>query len=209
MYRRLAISCVILFLKKNLNAFQVRIFAKIGIFLNLYKIILPLIAVTLCVSCKHGEQKGSAIDSFSAGSGEQVAIKSYSFNDLSPLLHQDDDTLRIVNFWATWCKPCVEELPAFEQVALEYRGKKVKILYVSLDFPEQVEEKVVPFIRKKKMQNVLLLNDPKSNTWIPKINQSWSGAIPATLLYRNGKRNFYEKGFNYSSLKEAISEYDM
>lgn len=140
--------------------------------------------------------------------GQKVEILSYNFNDFEPLLHKKDDTLRIINFWATWCKPCVKELPAFTRAAQEFSDKKVKVIFVSLDFPEQMEQKLIPFVAERKLDNVILLDDPKSNTWIPKVDESWSGAIPATLIYKNGQRNFYESGFDYSSLKEAISDYD-
>jgi len=140
--------------------------------------------------------------------GQKVEILSYDFNDFEPLLHKKDDTLRIINFWATWCKPCVKELPAFTRVAREFNGKKVKVIFVSLDFPGQMEQKLIPFVAERKLENVILLDDSKSNTWIPKVDEAWSGAIPATLIYKKGQRDFYESGFNYSSLKEAISDYD-
>ena len=139
---------------------------------------------------------------------EKVDIRSYDFDGLESLLHKKDDTLRIVNFWATWCKPCVNELPAFERVAQEFSGKKVKVIFVSLDFPGQKERKLIPFVEERNMKNVILLDDPKSNTWIPKVDESWSGAIPATLIYKKEQRDFYESGFDYSSLKEAIADYD-
>jgi len=139
---------------------------------------------------------------------QKVEIRSYDFDGFEPLLHKKDDTLRIINFWATWCKPCVKELPAFKRVAKEFSGEKVKVIFVSLDFPGQLEQKLIPFVEERKLENVILLDDPKSNTWIPKVDESWSGAIPATLLYKKGQRDFYESGFDYSSLKEAIADYD-
>lgn len=138
----------------------------------------------------------------------KVEIRSYDFDGFEPLLHKEDDTLRIINFWATWCKPCVKELPAFTRIAHEFSGKKVKVIFVSLDFPRQMERKLIPFVEERKLENVILLDDPKSNTWIPKVDESWSGAIPATLIYKKGKRNFYESGFDYFSLKNALTDYD-
>lgn len=141
--------------------------------------------------------------------GENVNIERYDFDAFEPLLHKEDDTLRIVNFWATWCKPCVQELPAFEQVANEFSDKKMKVIFVSLDFPGQVQEQLLPFVNDRNMKNVILLDDSKGNTWIPKVDESWSGAIPATLIYKKGQRDFYESGFDYTSLKEAIADYDL
>ena len=146
-------------------------------------------------------------DSFKVINDQKIAIRSCNFDGFEALLHKQDDTLRIINFWATWCKPCVKELPAFERVAKEFSSEKVKVIFVSLDFPEQMEHRLVPFVKERKLENVILLDDPKSNTWIPKVDESWSGAIPATLIYKKDQRDFYESGFDYSSLKNAISDY--
>ncbi|MGB3774163.1 MAG: TlpA disulfide reductase family protein [Leeuwenhoekiella sp.] len=145
----------------------------------------------------------------SVNNGNKATIEILDFKGLSPLLHKQDDTLRVVNFWATWCKPCVAELPAFAELQETYQDKQLKIYYVSLDFPSQMDKKLIPFVEKHDMTNVILLDDPKSNTWIPLVDDFWSGAIPATLIYRKGKRHFYESGFTYSGLKEAISGYDL
>ena len=114
----------------------------------------------------------------------------------------------IVNFWATWCKPCVEELPFFERINEEYKDQNVEVLLVSLDFPTQIEEKVLPFIEKNKIRSkVILMSDPDQNTWIPKIDETWSGAIPATIIYTKNKRAFYEKAFTYEELISELNEF--
>jgi thiol-disulfide isomerase/thioredoxin len=84
------------------------------------------------------------------------------------------DTAYIVNFWATWCAPCVKELPEFEKLDSTYKNKPVKVLLVSLDFENQVQTKLIPFIEKRKLQSeVLLLNEVYDNEWIPKIDAKW------------------------------------
>ncbi len=85
----------------------------------------------------------------------------------------------------------------------------MKVIFVSLDFPEQMESKLIPFVKERKLESVILLDAPKSNSWIPKVDESWSGAIPATLIYKKGQRDFYENGFDYSSLKAALTDYDL
>jgi hypothetical protein len=82
----------------------------------------------------------------------------------------------------------VEELPAFERVGDEYSDKKVKVLLVSLDFPGQIESRLLPFLDKHKIRSeVLVLNDPDANQWINRVDPSWSGAIPATLIYQGNE----------------------
>jgi thiol-disulfide isomerase/thioredoxin len=130
-----------------------------------------------------------------------------SFNDFEPHLHFHNDTTYLVNFWASWCTPCVEELPAFERVGEEYRQEKVKVLLVSLDFPGQIESRLVPFLEKHKIESeVLVLNDPNANKWIDKVDPSWTGSIPATVIYHRSDRTFREGTYNYEELKEVVEQ---
>jgi len=125
-------------------------------------------------------------------------LKIYdSYAQLAPLLNQQNDTTYVINFWATWCKPCVKELPYFEQLHNTYNGKKVNVVLVSLDFKDQIDKKLIPFIEDKQLKSTLIaLTDSDMNSWIPKISEDWSGAIPATLVYKNSKRAFYEQSFD-------------
>jgi thiol-disulfide isomerase/thioredoxin len=136
---------------------------------------------------------------------EGLVIKSYDFKNLEPLFKQQNDTTYVINFWATWCIPCVEELPHFEKMNQKYASQKFKMILVSLDFPKMVESRVLPFVRKKKLQaEVVLLNDPNANEWIYKVSKEWSGAIPATVIYRNSEWKFFEKSFTEVELDTQI-----
>ena len=92
--------------------------------------------------------------SFSLSSAQTVPSLSYA--ELKPLLNQSDDKIYIVNFWATWCAPCVKELPYFE--ALNKR-KDIEVLLVSLDFPKHKQSRLLPFITKNKLQSRIVLLD--------------------------------------------------
>jgi len=128
-----------------------------------------------------------------------------SFNDFEPHLHFLNDTTYLVNFWATWCTPCVDELPAFERIRKEYERKNVKVLLVSLDFPRQLDSRLVPFLEKHGIgSEVVLLDDPDANKWIDKVDPEWSGAIPATLIYNKSSREFHEGSFTYDELKKKV-----
>lgn len=131
--------------------------------------------------------------------------KVLSFDDFEPHLHFSNDTTYLVNFWASWCTPCVKELPAFERIGEEYKGEKVKILLVSLDFPSQIESRLMPFIKKNGISSeVLVLNDPDANKWIDRVDPQWTGSIPATLIYDNGSRLFHEGVYSYEDLKGIL-----
>ena len=135
----------------------------------------------------------------------KVTVKVYSYKELKPLLEQKGDKVYVVNFWATWCAPCVKELPAFEKLKSVYAANGVEVLLVSLDFPKQINKRVIPFIAKKNLQSkVVLLDNGKDDSWLKSIDSSWSGAIPATLIYNKNKRNFYEQSFDFESLEAEL-----
>ncbi|MBK8658905.1 MAG: TlpA family protein disulfide reductase [Bacteroidetes bacterium] len=126
---------------------------------------------------------------------------------LQQLVQQPNDTLYVVNFWATWCKPCVEELPYFEQTAARLAHRPVQVLLVSLDGLRE-KNKVEKFWAGKYPHcRGLLLNEPNPNYWINAIDSSWSGAIPATVLYQNGRKLlFREESFTQPQLDTMVNE---
>ncbi len=126
--------------------------------------------------------------------------------DLQAITKNKSDTLYVINFWATWCKPCVQELPAFEKLNVQYQNQKVKVLLISLDFKKELP-KLNKFINDKHLiSSVMLLDEPNYNNWIPMIDKDWSGSIPATLLILGGKQihQFYEQAFEYEELNTLI-----
>ena len=132
-----------------------------------------------------------------------IALKVYNFNDLEPLFTNNCEDIHVINFWATWCKPCVAELPYFERLHSE---QNIPVTLISLDMPNLIESKLIPFFKKENLQStVLVLDDPDANTWIPKISTDWSGAIPATIIIKGEQRKFYEQSFTYETLTEAIN----
>ncbi|MEH0156053.1 TlpA family protein disulfide reductase [Limibacter armeniacum] len=169
--------------------------------------LLCLLSMVCLGSCQQSEQKQerpTPLEYISTQAGE---VPVYDFKTFEPLLHRQNDTTYVVNFWATWCKPCVEELPAFEQLNTTYKGKPVKVMLVSLDFKEQAEKKLGNFMQKKNIASeVLLLDDPDANAWINKVSEKWSGAIPATVIYKGNDYSFYEQSFDYELLEKELNK---
>ena len=166
---------------------------------------LPLLALILMVSCKKEDEiPPKPLQTYSK---ESISVNSYDFSGIEKLLKKQNDTTYIVNFWATWCVPCVEELPNFEKLNADYKDKNVKVILVSIDFPKMVESNLLPFIKKHNLKSeVVHLNDPDANSWINKVDPTWSGAIPATVIYKNDKRNFYEKSFTFEELEAVVKK---
>lgn len=168
---------------------------------------MVVLLIVLLISCKGETKQGSsALERDLNVVSKELEV--YDFEGLEKFLTKEDDKTYVVNFWATWCAPCVKELPYFEKLHQTYRAKQVEVLLVSLDFPNQYEKRLKPFIAEHKLQSkILVLNDVDSNAWIPKVSAEWSGAIPATLIYNKDKRQFYEQSFNYNELKTEVDKF--
>ena len=120
-------------------------------------------------------------------------------------IQQTNDTLYVVNFWATWCKPCVGEMPYFEEANTKFAAQKVKVVFVSLNYPREVAV-VDKFVKQKKIQSdCYLLDAGNPNVWIDKIEPEWGGSIPATIIYKNAKKVFFREGeFTQTELDSII-----
>ena len=143
----------------------------------------------------------------SESSETEVAV--VNFDELQQYLDEFGDKTLVINFWATWCVPCVKELPYFEQATANYNSEEVEVILVSLDFSNQLASRLIPFIEKNDLQStVILLDDPDANSWIDKVSPEWSGAIPATVIKRGNKEAFYEKSFHsFEELDQIIKPF--
>jgi len=145
------------------------------------------------------------VDTVKTVSLEDIPIYG-NFDDLKYIFEQKSDTTYVINFWATWCKPCVEELPYFETLHEEYTGEKMRVILVSLDFPNKLETKLVPFINEHKLSSeVMVLTDDRYNEWIDWVDSDWDGGIPVTMIYNQTDKKFYRGQFaNDKELMELV-----
>ena len=136
--------------------------------------------------------------------GQQV--RSIRITDLEKAVAASNGPV-VINFWATYCAPCIAEMPAFEKLAAKYKHTGLKLVFVSLDMREDFPAKVDSFVVKRKVSNeVVWLNETDADYFCPKVDPKWSGAIPATLLINNnkGRRHFFEKEMSESELEKEI-----
>lgn len=123
--------------------------------------------------------------------------------EMLSVMEAEKGTIKVVNFWATWCKPCIKELPYFTKAAEEFPA--VEFIFISLDFSDQLK-KVEAFSKKKGLTagKRYLIDDVDYNAWIDKVSTSWSGAIPATVIVTTKEKKFYEKEFHQGELEALI-----
>lgn len=118
-----------------------------------------------------------------------------------------DKKIKVINFWATWCAPCVEELPYFEKLGAKYEDK-LEVILISLDDAKKIKNTVQPFLKNNQIKSkVLLLDDPYAAEWIPLVDAHWDGAIPVTLIVSKNKKQFYNKALSYDELQDAIEKF--
>ena len=129
---------------------------------------------------------------------------------LTQLIEENKKNVFIVNVWATWCVPCVEEMPDLIKLKDYYKNKNVKIIGVSIDYPEEIESKVVPFIQKHNLNFPVFVNNfRKDELFINFLNQDWSGAVPATFIYdKNGiQKEFLLGKHSFDDFKSVVEKY--
>ena len=144
---------------------------------------------------------------FSCNEPSKDTIEVVDFEGLYNKIDLSVDKTYVINFWATWCAPCVKELAYFEEVNKEFKDKNTEVILVSLDFPSQIESKLKPYLKKNKIKSkVILLDDSKMNTWVPKVSEQWDGGIPATLIVNSSNYNFYPKPFKKEELYIEINK---
>ena len=173
--------------------------------------ILIIVLLALMSFNIQGQQPRKKMSGAAAATHVDHKVTVVNFDKYESIIKKKDHKLYVVNFWATWCKPCVMELPEFMEVNKIYRNNPgFKMMLVSLDTAGDVETSVQPFLVKNKIDaEVLLLNDNKRmNEWIPAVDKKWSGSIPATVIYRDGvKLEFKEGKMQKSELVKIITKY--
>ncbi|HET9825319.1 MAG TPA: TlpA disulfide reductase family protein [Chitinophagaceae bacterium] len=135
-------------------------------------------------------------------------VKSVKVIELADVIKQSRTPL-IVNFWATFCVPCIQEMPYFQELASEYKSKNVSLIFVSLDLREAYPTKVIQMAKKLNLSYpVVWLNETNADYFCPKIDTSWTGGMPSSLFVNNatGYHKFFEDQLSKEKLDKEIHE---
>ena len=136
-------------------------------------------------------------------------LKVVKFNEVEKIIQSTSDTIYVINFWATWCKPCMGELPYFEALTQKYKDRKFKVILISMDFKSDLKKRLKPFLEERKLNSeVWYLDETKQNEFMPKVEENWSGAIPFTLIMRGSDTTrFWKEGkWSEEELNKKIEE---
>ncbi len=136
-------------------------------------------------------------------------ISQWKITDIEKLMQTSDSHILVLNFWATFCKPCVAEIPSFIKISEKYKSEKVKLILVSLDLPSYYPKKIAAFAKEHNFDtNIGWLQETNADYFCPKIDAGWSGSIPATLILnkKTGYRFFVEGEITEPQFEEALKK---
>jgi thiol-disulfide isomerase/thioredoxin len=144
-----------------------------------------------------------------AMAGHTQEIPKWKITDVENLMHSKNGEILVLNFWATFCKPCVAEIPAFIAITDRYKNNGVNLYLVSLDLPSAYPQKISSFAKQKKfITNISWLDETNADYFCPKVDNSWSGSIPAThiLNTKTGYRKFVEGQMKADLFEEELKK---
>lgn len=135
-------------------------------------------------------------------------IPQVSFREIEDRVRRGFDTVYVLHFWATWCRTCDQDLPAFQQIQKTAFSRPVRVLLISLDRPADQQTIVEPWLRRKGYRlPCVLLNTYADASWTARVDSSWTGSIPATLITdaSGTRRMFFDRPCSYAELRSSIS----
>ncbi len=140
--------------------------------------------------------------------GISQSIKKVKINDLLQEINASAEPT-IINFWASWCKPCLEEIPWMEQNVDSIKNTPIKLILVSLDIKADYPDNITAFVQKNKYHSeVVWLDESNANMYCPKIDRDWFGNLPVTLFInrKKGYRKFYNQQISAPQFKIALQK---
>lgn len=140
---------------------------------------------------------------------QSQTIPKWKIQDVVNYYTKNNDTTYVVNFWSTYCQPCIEEMPYLQSISKKYAINRVKLVFVSLDAKSFYPKKLKTFLKKHKITATCIwLNETNADIFCPAVDKKWSGAIPATIIVHNkkGYKQFYEQQFTPQQFETALKQ---
>lgn len=123
-------------------------------------------------------------------------IPKWKIEDVVNYYSKPTDSIYVINFWAAFCKPCIQEIPCLQSISAKYKTQKIALLLVSLDLPVSYPDTLISFVTKNNITaSVVWLDEDDVNHFCPPIDKNWMDDIPATLFInaKTGYRFFIQE----------------
>ncbi|HPM79274.1 MAG TPA: redoxin domain-containing protein [Candidatus Anammoximicrobium sp.] len=166
------------------------------------------VATTRVFGCstKWSDKRPSAVESLAKWDAEEVAVQTIDEAGVRKLAQNDTKNLRLINVWATWCIPCVEEMPKLVTINRMYRKRKFEMITISLDAPQE-RDVVLKRLQEKHVSSTnYIFATGDRDKLAEALDQQWPGPVPYTILVAPGGKILYRKHdtFEPLELKKAI-----
>ncbi|HWE35184.1 MAG TPA: redoxin domain-containing protein [Isosphaeraceae bacterium] len=144
-------------------------------------------------STKWADKRADAAKSLARWDAEPVKLESIDDDGVAKLVKNDTKDLLLVNLWATWCGPCVAELPELVTMNRMYRGRHFKLVTLSMDDPEKHDDALKVLRDAHASGTNYLVHTKDRDHFADVLDKEWPGPIPYTLLIAPGGKVLYRK----------------
>jgi thiol-disulfide isomerase/thioredoxin len=181
--------------------------------MRLPRLILGLIVLAAfffgCSGKSGGESRQGSAARGAASGDKAISVEPLDEAGLKRMIQNREGKVLLLNVWATWCAPCVEEFPDIARLSQSYDSKTLEVVAVSADYPDEVDSKIIPFLKKQNVSfRVYVAKFDDQEDFINALDPTWNGALPATLIYdRHGRQRFFHVGQQtYEQFKDAVDK---
>ncbi len=167
------------------------------------RLLLPFLFLALLSTCGDPAPSEPAppVSTLLAPAGPPPVYADYA--EVSALFAQRNDTTYLINFWATWCKPCLEELPLLQQLQDSCSDAPLRVILVSLDTEAGAIARIPDYLSGRAIDLPTLVLTDERRTWMRALDENWDGSLPTTFVYRNALRYIYRR--NFRTLPDAAA----
>ncbi len=166
---------------------------------NIFNSLIIIVILLIGIDPVYGQEKETKVNDSS--------VEKISIEKLNDLIKNRNGKYLLLNIWATWCVPCREEFPAINKLHEKYKDQ-IEFIGVSVDYPDEVESKILPFLNSLSIKFTNYVNAEKdADKFISNLNQDWDGSVPATFIFdTKGKQvKYFTEGKTFDEFEKEIS----
>ncbi len=164
---------------------------------------------TFGCTIKWADKEKSAQKAFAEWAKEPVDLNLIDSSGLKELMQNNSGKLRLINIWATWCGPCVIEMPELVNINRMYRNRAFEMITVSADMPKKKDD-VIQFLKNKQVSCVNYLFNSEDRTELGGVmDKAWEGGLPYTVIIKPSGEILYSHtgGIDPLEVKKVIVGY--